>query len=95
MSNVVPLRKCVCGAPGTIREAYVCGSPEDIATFVACDACTERSLKFLARVRPVFEAMIAVGVPGQIANDTMSFLLDQIPDDSMMVPTDADGSHSS
>ncbi len=78
---VIPFRTCNCGKPGMARSAE-CGELK--ANFIACDECLERSTAFLARVRPIFEAMRTVGVPGNIANETMSFLLDQIPDDAML-----------
>lgn len=81
MGDVVPLRVCNCRKPGALRLAE-CGALN--AQFVACDECLDRSVKFLDRMRPVFDAMRAVGVPGEIASETMSFLLDQVPDDDML-----------
>lgn len=81
MGEVVQLHPCICGKPGTPRVAE-CGA--EIAEFMSCDECIDTSLGFLGRMRPVFEAMRAVGVPGEIANETMSFLLDRIPDDAML-----------
>lgn len=83
MGAVVQLRPCICGKPGAPRTATAEGSGL-VANFIACDECLDRSIAFLAKVRPVFETMRAVGIPGEIANETMSFLLDQIPDDAML-----------
>lgn len=40
-----------------------------------CDSCLEREQAFLAKARPVFDAMIAAGVPRQRANELMHEVL--------------------
>lgn len=90
MAQVVSLRPCVCGKPGTSREIFVADSPEDKAQFNSCDACLEISMKFLDRMRPVFATMRSVGVPGDVANETMQFLLDKIKDTDMLETTPLD-----
>jgi hypothetical protein len=62
------------------------GSTGTDVEFAACDKCVEASEVFLARVRPVFVAMIACGVPREIANDAMAFMLDKLPDDTLLEP---------
>jgi hypothetical protein len=37
-------------------------------------------------MRPIFKAMRACGVPGEIANNTMTYLLDQLPDTELDAP---------
>lgn len=87
MAQVITLRPCVCGKPGERREIEFEG---EVVAFMSCEECLNTSNTFLDRVRPIFEAMRAVGVPREIASETMTFLLDKIPDDSMMetVPLD-------
>jgi len=79
--NVVPLHKCVCGEIGSPRTMTW---KDETITFFSCDKCVDITDHFLARMRPVFEAMRACGVPGEIANDTMTYLLDQLPDTDML-----------
>lgn len=74
--DVVPLHRCVCGAQGQLRTA-ACGA--DTATFVACDECMKTSVNLLASVRPIFEMMLICGVPRDVANDTMTFMLERMP----------------
>lgn len=81
MSIVVPIRACVCGCAGRRRVLELKG---DFLTFNACDICVATGEAFLARVRPIFDAMIACGVPRDVANETMSFMLDRVPDDSAL-----------
>lgn len=81
MNNVVPLHKCVCGNAGRSRELTWKG---ETIMFFSCDDCVGTAENFLARMRPIFETMRACGVPGEIANDTMTYLLDQLPDTNML-----------
>lgn len=79
--NVVPLRTCKCGQPGTLRIVHWESDTESrTVELVACDECWNKSEDFLARVRPVFDAMIARGVPRAIANETMTFMLESMDD---------------
>jgi hypothetical protein len=74
---VVDLFRCKgCGAPGTRRT--LCYQGESLAHFVSCDACVAVMDAVLKRVRPVFDALIAVGVDRDLANATMTFLLDRL-----------------
>jgi hypothetical protein len=84
--TVVPLYKCVCGKAGSPR-IMTCETVEEkvTANFVSCDECMERTEKFLAQLRPVFNAMVTCGVPRDIANETMTFLLGSLPDDDDML----------
>lgn len=80
--TVVPLHRCICGEPGRPR-VITCETDEGklSATFMSCDACMDKTENFLARLRPIFEKMLACGVPSDITNETMTFLLDSLPDD--------------
>jgi hypothetical protein len=77
MTNIVPLHKCVCGEAGLPRTMQW---KDETITIFACDKCVGTVDGVIARVRPVFDTMRACGVPRDIANDTMTFLLDQLPD---------------
>ena len=89
MSNIVPLHKCtVCGEMGRLRTITW---KDETITSLCCDKCAQTSEDFLARMRPIFESMRACGVPGEIANDTMTYLLDQLPDTDMLEPADKAG----
>ena len=57
---------------------------DETITFFSCDNCVGTVDDFLARMRPIFETMRACGVPGEIANDTMTYLLDQLPDTDLL-----------
>jgi hypothetical protein len=48
---------------------------EKVDAFIGCGECTAAVSAELARIRPVFEVMIACGVPRDLANDTMSYML--------------------
>lgn len=74
--SVVPLHKCVCGAAGSPRTMIW---KDETIKFFSCDRCVETADIFLDRMRPVFETMRACGVPGEIANDAMTYLLDKLP----------------
>jgi len=76
--TVVPLHRCACGAVGL---PHILTWGDVTTTIFACDRCTTRSSKLMDQVRPVFAAMIACGIPNDIANDTMTFMLDALPDD--------------
>lgn len=76
MSNVTPIRRCLCGKLGTQRTLVY--EETDVATFIACDACIAGTDELLVRVRPVYNAMLAAGVNRDDANDAMSYLLDLI-----------------
>lgn len=78
MSNVVPLRKCLCGSPGTPRLM----EHDGISTpFYACDTCLDGTLELLARVRPVADAMRACKVREETAEAVMAYLLALIDED--------------
>jgi hypothetical protein len=78
MSNVVPIRRCGrCGEPCNYRRTIELRG-QAMADVVACDACVDLMTSELARVRPVFDAMIACGVDRVIANNTMTFLLNLV-----------------
>lgn len=84
MSNVIHFHRCLCGQPGKLRVVGLDDNSVDSVNFIACDDCLSTSQTFLDRMRPVFAAMRAVGVPREIANETMTFLLDKIPDDGVL-----------
>lgn len=76
MSNIVPIRKCrTCGKPATRRTLALNDVP--VVDFNSCDECVGETDAELARARPVFDAMIGAGVPRDVANDAMTFLLDR------------------
>lgn len=76
MTVVVEMHRCEqCGKPARKVDLQLCG--EHIAHFFGCAACGEQTQDELARVRPVFYAMIAAGVSRELANDTMTFLIDR------------------
>lgn len=78
MNNIVPIRRCICGELGVERE-IVCAL--ESVTVIACDKCMAKFDGELARVRPVFDAMLACGVTREVANITMTFLMERIADD--------------
>lgn len=76
MGDVVQLHRCSrCGAAGKRTELAKDGVT--VAEFSACDACIDAVTGTLARVRPVFDAMLAVGIDREVANDAMTFLLER------------------
>ena len=76
MSNVVPIRRCGrCGALATERDLTLRG--ETVLALLSCDDCVARGVAELAHVRPIFDAMIAAGVPRDLANDAMTFVLEK------------------
>lgn len=72
-SNVVPIRRCKCGKPA--RRLELCFQDEPIGSFSACSECLAEMTDLLDRVRPVFDAMTAVGIDQEKANETMTYLL--------------------
>jgi hypothetical protein len=75
--NVTPLHKCaVCDeAPG---EPHILEMDNTEFKIFTCDACLKTMTDLLAKVRPVFDKMLEVGVHEQIASETMIFLLDKM-----------------
>lgn len=77
MSNVVALRPCRgCGGPA--RRVELAHRGEVFVTVDICGACVDKGQEELARVRPVFDAMVAAGVPRDVANDTMTYMLGRL-----------------
>lgn len=73
-NNVIQLFRCRrCGAPGTSRVGVKGG--EEVMRFFGCDACVDEDSATLARVRPIFDAMLEAGIDRDLANDTMTFML--------------------
>lgn len=52
---------------------------DETLTVFSCDKCVDMTNGVIAKMRPVFETMRACGVPRDVANDTMTFMLDQLP----------------
>jgi len=75
MKNVVPIRRCICGEAGLQR---VMQYSDRAMTIFACDKCVEATQSHLMKVVPVFSERIACGVPRDIANDTMTFMLNKM-----------------
>lgn len=71
--NVVPLHRCLCGKVGQ-PNVLTCDDEEE--TIFACAECVAKTEAVIARVRPIFEALLACGVSREVANETMSFMLD-------------------
>lgn len=73
----IDARRCGrCGGEGRKRELEFGGSR--VGEFGACDACINEVGGELAAVRPVFDAMIAAGVDRDVANETMTFMLNRM-----------------
>ena len=79
MSAVVVLGKRCARCGGRTRDASVWSLDETEThreiQFISCPGCVEKTYAELANVRPVFDAMLAAGVPRDLANDAMTFLL--------------------
>jgi hypothetical protein len=73
MSNVIPFRRCKCGSAA--KEAELCFGEDAIGAFFACDDCLNKTAAEIESVKPVFDAMIAVGVSREHANETMIFMM--------------------
>lgn len=73
--SVTPLRLCGCGQPGA---PFTITDGEKKWHGYACDTCLEQTQATLAKHAPVFEAMLATGVPLEIADDTMTYLLNRL-----------------
>jgi len=73
--TVVPLLKCTCGQAGTRRVLRGSTIEREI---IACDACFDKTAQRLAHFRPLFDQMIELGISRDIANRTMTFMLQQI-----------------
>lgn len=67
-----------CGRPGRPVELEADGLP--VGKFVACSDCLERAHEHMGRVRAVFLAMLDAGVERELADETMTFLLERMPD---------------
>jgi hypothetical protein len=75
VSNVVPFFRCkLCGARGSRLDLQLRGT--SVGTIVGCDVCLAKTEATLARVRPIFDAAIAAGVPRDLANEALTFILD-------------------
>lgn len=78
-----------CGKVAKPRQLVFAEDERHMVSLTACDECLARSEKFLAKVRPVFDQMIKIGVPNAIANEVMSKLLELVTDDAMLEPPSA------
>lgn len=87
--NIANLFTCVCGKPAKPRKLIYAEDESESVVFSACEECLARSENFLAKVRPIFDKMIEIGVPREIANNSMNHLLIQLTDDSMLEPPSA------
>lgn len=79
----IVLHRCPCGAPARVRHFWFAG--QKVGTAPICDGCFDAGEAQLARVRPVFDAMLGVGVSREIANEVMCYLtlrLDQSTQDN-------------
>ena len=76
-ATVTPIFSCKCGAAALPVDVELDGVM--VGTGRACNACLENAKRTLGRMRPIFDAMISVGVDNKLANDTMTFLLDRLP----------------
>jgi protein-arginine kinase activator protein McsA len=77
--SVVPLFRCQCCGKAGAHVDLLDVDSKEVTTVVACDGCVEESLAHLARVRPVHDAMLAVGVPEDVAQALMNLLLELWP----------------
>lgn len=76
MSNVVSIRRCGrCRGLGDKIDLALL--EEVVAQVVACEVCTDLTLLELNACQPIFEAMVEAGVPRDLANEAMTFLLDR------------------
>lgn len=84
MADIIPLHRCGrCGAQGQPIEIVQVDDADRViaqSPAVVCDACMARVEGDLDRARPVFETMIACGVPSDIADNVMAYLMMQWPD---------------
>jgi hypothetical protein len=72
--SVIHLRVCRrCGGPA--RQRKLCVGESCVAQFDACNVCVDEVCGRLDRVRPVFQAMLDVRVPHDVANEVMALLL--------------------
>jgi hypothetical protein len=81
MGGVVPIFRCGrCGAPGAPVDVVHEG--ERLLTVHACRPCLAEVKLELARVRPVYEAMLEVGLSRAFADDLMGLVVAKLfPDD--------------
>lgn len=76
-ANVIEMKTCCkCGAPARERELFY--QDKLVDTFDACKSCISEITDRLARVRSIFEAMLEAGIDYDLANATMTFLLDRL-----------------
>ena len=72
-SNVIEMRRCNCGRPARPRELSLSGVV--VGTADICSTCVRAADDELAKVRPVFDAMIACDTSRERANCLMTMLL--------------------
>lgn len=78
--NVTPLRRCHrCGQAANSVTLDLRGV---VVSVNACRGCVEAVRAEIARLRHVFDAMLAAGVPRGIANQTMTFMLDRMDEEA-------------
>lgn len=83
--NAIPLHPCRCGKPSKLYTILQPGNHADplegALQIRICPACVERTQALFEQVRPVFGAMMHAGVPQDVAEATMGFLLDLLDPD--------------
>jgi hypothetical protein len=77
---VIPLHRCQrCGRPGLLRCATTADGAESY-DYTSCETCELIAESQIWRVKPVYDAMLAVDVPVDVANDVMDYLLARLYD---------------
>lgn len=72
--NIIPIRRCVsCNRLG--EPVTLAFRGDDIVRRNVCESCVNETHTELAKVRPVFDAMITAGFDRALANDAMTFIL--------------------
>ncbi len=74
MTGVTPLHRC--GRCGEAGQPVSVTHGDDVYRANACEACIEGVTAFLATQRPIFQALLAVGVARETANVMMTAKLD-------------------
>lgn len=76
MTPVIPIRRCVSCSNRLGEPVTLTFRGDYIARRNVCAECVSETHEELARVRPIFDAMIAAGVDRVLAKDAMTFILD-------------------
>lgn len=77
MSEIIHINTCRRCKKALGKPTEIAYRGEVVAKVNCCDECFDRTNNELESVRPIFDTMLECGVSRELANETMTFLLER------------------